>query len=71
MKLLQTEPAALLSILAAFIVGGLQALGANATLAPDVANALSVLVPVLFGLITRAIVTSPATAARLRAGRGI
>lgn len=66
--MLTREPAAIFAVLTAFLVGGLQALGANGTLAPDVANALTVLVPVVFGLVTRAVVYAPATVARIRAG---
>jgi hypothetical protein len=69
--LLRTEPAALFGILAAFLVGGLRALGADGTIPADVADSLSVLVPVVFSLVIRAIVTSPATAARLVAGDGV
>lgn len=66
---MRTEPAAIIGVVATFIVGGLQALGANGTIAPDVANALSILVPVVAGIITRQIVYSPATVARLLGGK--
>ena len=62
---MKTEPAALIGVVATFLVGGLQALGANGVISTDVANALSILVPVVAGIITRQIVYSPATVARL------
>lgn len=66
-RLTANEPAALIGVLATFIVGGLQALGANGTVSVDVANALSILVPVLAGIVTRQIVYSPATVAAITA----
>ena len=71
MNLTQTEPALLIGLIGSIIVGALQQISDSGVVngsGLQLVGLLITILPLIFGFITRSIVTSPATAAKLAGG---